>query len=489
MENLLPTSGILLVVLTIPLILVRIRYSFPVFKLIVIEIPWFLAKFIYNVFWHPLARFPGPLLFATCRIPYVYSAITGEMAHTLHRLHEKHGPIVRTAPNELSFIDASAWDTIYNQRSKGRGVYRKNYDSFSETKNHFTHSIFITDDDSHKRMRKVLNYAFSPQALRNQEPIIQGYIQTLLSSIDQERLKNNGIVDIGKWYDWIALDILADLSFGEPINCLTENKYRPWVHLISSTWKVVTYVSALKSITPSLTLLRFLMPKSIFQKQLTKFNIIIDRVQQRISTAFEPSRPDFLSSIVKHNEIKLDGLSDTEVVSNAALFVTAGTETVATLLSGLTYFLVKNTESMRKLTREVRATFEHESDVTIQTVSHLEYLDACIQEALRLYPPVPEGLPRIVPPEGDTICGQWVPGNVRVPGPTLFTSFTVRADLVQTFVQVSTYAANLSPSNFTSPALFLPERWLLSSRPEFQQDKREACQPFSIGPRKCIAHK
>ncbi|MCJ1419997.1 hypothetical protein MMC32_006353 [Xylographa parallela] len=411
------------------------------------------------------------------------------MAHTLHMLHEKYGPTIRIAPNELSFIDASAWDTIYNQHSNGRGVYKKNYDSFSETKNHFTHSIFIADDDSHKRMRKVLNYAFSPQALRKQEPLLQGHIQTLLSSIEQERLIKNGIVDIGKWYDWIAIDILADLSFGEPFNCLTENKYRPWVQLISSTWKIVTYVSALKSIAPSLTLLRFLMPKSIVQKQLTKFNIIVDRVQQRISTAFEPSRPDFLSFIVMHNERKLDDLSDTEVVSNASLFVTAGTETVATLLTGLTYFLIKNTESMTKLTREVRATFEHESDITIQSVSHLEYLDACIQEALRLYPPVPEGLPRIVPPEGDTICGQWVPGNVHAPGPTLLNSLTVRANLIQTFVQVSTYAANLSPSNFTSPALFLPERWLPSSSPEFQKDEREAFQPFSIGPRKCIAHK
>ncbi|MCJ1379675.1 hypothetical protein MMC17_002777 [Xylographa soralifera] len=469
MEIRLPTFGILLVVLTIPLTLVRMIYSFQVFKLKVIEILWFLAKSTHNVFWHPLARFPGPLLFAACRIPYIYSAITGEMAHTLHKLHEKHGPIVRTAPNELSFIDASAWDTIYNQRSNGRGVYRKNYDSFSETKNHFTHSIFIADDESHQRMRKVLNYAFSPQALRDQEPIIQSHIQTLLDNIEYERLMNNGIVDIGIRYNWVAFDILADLSFGEPFNCLTEKKYRPWVHLISGTWKIVTYVSALKSIAPSLTLLQFLMPKSIVQKQLTKFNIIIDRVKQRVSTTLEPSRPDFLSYIIKHNERKADGLSDTEVISNASLFVTAGTETVATLLSGLTYLLIKNSQALKTLTKEVRSSFEHESDVTIQNVSHLGYLNACIQEALRLYPPVPEGLPRIVPPEGDVICGQWVPGN--------------------TFVQVSSYAANLSPSNFTSPTVFLPERWLPSSPPEFQDDKKGACQPFSVGPRNCIGHK
>lgn len=43
----------------------------------------------------------------------------------------------------------------------------------------------------------------------------------------------------------------------------------------------------------------------------------------------------------------------------------------------------------------------------------MNYLTACIDKALRLVPPVPEGLPRVTPPEGESICGLWVSGGVR----------------------------------------------------------------------------
>lgn len=42
--------------------------------------------------------------------------------------------------------------------------------------------------------------------------------------------------------------------------------------------------------------------------------------------------------------------------------------------------------------------------------------------------------------------------------------------------------------NFHRPNDFLPERWLpsASTKPEFADDDRAACQPFSLGTRNCI---
>ena len=65
--------------------------------------------------------------------------------------------------------------------------------------------------------------------------------------------------------------------------------------------------------------------------------------------------------------------------------------------------------------------------------------------------------------------------------------FRIFADwyLNQTFVSYANYAACRSPLNFASPDAFLPARWLSSA----SEDRRDALQPFSLGPRNCIGQR
>jgi cytochrome P450 len=91
--------------------------------------------------------------------------------------------------------------------------------------------------------------------------------------------------------------------------------------------------------------------------------------------------------------------------------MTGGTETMSTLLAGLTFNLCKNPEKLQRLVREIRS-FGSSDEFTMVNLSGLQYLNACIQESLRLYPPVPEGLPRIVPNGGVKICDVFVPAGV-----------------------------------------------------------------------------
>lgn len=330
---------------------------------------------------------------------------------TFHALHEKYGPIVRTAPNELSFIEPEALKAIYSERQKVKPVFPKNYDTFKETRNQIAHSVFIAGDDDHRRMRKALNHAFSERNLQEQEARIQSHVDELIRGIRAEQNEKSVVVDLNERYNCVAFDVIADIVFGEPFSTLKESTYRSWLYLIGRTWKVITFNSALKSIVPALCVVRRLIPTgAMLQKEVNKFNLVLERVKKRMILG--TSRGDLLTKIMKYND-ENNSMTNQEIISNGTLFVAAGTETVATLLSALTYLLTRNKEPMKKLTDEIRGTFSDEGMISVQSVGKLQYLTACIQEGLRVFPPLPEGLPRVVPPEGENICGHWVPGGVR----------------------------------------------------------------------------
>lgn len=97
-----------------------------------------------------------------------------------------------------------------------------------------------------------------------------------------------------------------------------------------------------------------------------------------------------------------------------SLFI-AGSETTATLLCGVTYLLTVNPAALKKLTEEVRSVFKSEDEIDLMSVSKLPYMLACLDEAMRMYPPAPVMLPRIVPKGGTTIVGEYVAENVSFP--------------------------------------------------------------------------
>lgn len=84
-------------------------------------------------------------------------------------------------------------------------------------------------------------------------------------------------------------------------------------------------------------------------------------------------------------------------------------------MAGVTYLLLKNPKSLEKLTAEVRSTFHSEDEITLLSVAKLSYMLACLDEALRCYPPIPIGMPRVVPKGGASIAGNYVPEQVGNP--------------------------------------------------------------------------
>ncbi|KAL3444197.1 cytochrome P450 [Aspergillus insuetus] len=428
---------------------------------------------IYRLYFHPLSKFPGPRLRAISSLPPIASLLRGRLGFDTKTLHDKYGPVVRVSPNELAFNSAQAWEDIYGFKTHGRANMHKDPIHVGSV-DPLPHASTLTmaDDANHARQRRALAHSFSERALKEQEYIIQHYVDILVSKLSglAERGEEFNLVN---WLNFTTFDIIGDLAFGEPFGCLDLGAFHSWVALIYQTVKVGALEQATRRFAPagSFTqrLLLHCIPDYLRHRRREHLRLSKEKVEQRLRNG-QGEHKDFIYYILRQRE-KYD-LHDNEIILNSALFIVAGSETTANLLSGLFARLLRHGDKMVKLQDEVRRVFGSEDEITYARAgtAELPYLNACLEEGLRIHPPLPIGLLRTVPVAGDTIDGHWVPGG--------------------TSVSVGGWAASHNPSNFVDCDSFIPERWLADTTTKesnrFAADIKTGMQPFSLGPRGCI---
>lgn len=369
---------------------------------------------IYNVYFHPLSKYPGPKLYAASRIPYALDLSHGTINQSISEAHKKYGDVVRIAPNELSFISGdTAWNDIYGFRGAKKPEFGKDLDWYNKPVNG-TYSMLGAGREDHSRMRRVFSHAFSDKALREQEPLIQKYIGMLMQRLG-EKAKAGLDVDLVRYYNFTTFDVIGDLTFGESFGCLETDDYHALVSGVFASLRASNRRKALHY-WPALQKAYFAWD-SLTRQGKVQGNIIFHKftaakVDKRL--AAETDRPDIITAIEKQPETK--ALSRPEIQTNSELFLIAGSETTATMLSGTTMCLLKNPETMKKLVAEIRGAFKSSDEITFERVGQLPYLIAALTEGMRFYPPVPTGFPRKVPEGGDNVGGHYVPGDVREPG-------------------------------------------------------------------------
>jgi cytochrome P450 len=135
------------------------------------------------------------------------------------------------------------------------------------------------------------------------------------------------------------------------------------------------------------------------------------------------------------------GFTQPELISEAGLLIVAGTDTTITGIPSTIFYLVNNPSALARLQHEIRNAFSEVEDIRIgPQLEKCRFLTSCINESLRLTPPVGSILPREVLPGGITIDGEWFPPS--------------------TDLGVLHYALHHSKDHFPAPFEFQPERWL-----------------------------
>ncbi|GKZ36939.1 hypothetical protein AbraIFM66950_008204 [Aspergillus brasiliensis] len=420
----------------------------------------FATRIIYLRFWHPLAKFPGPTLSAISSIPISIAQLTGRLHQYTEAAHARYGAVVRLAPYELSFASAGSWNDIYGRR-QGKPPLPRDSVFFNEMLVD-RKTLTMADDQTHARIRRAMNPAFSTRALSAQEPILQRNVNLLLSKL-QDFAQQGQAVDLRAWYNYTTFDLIGDLAFGETFGCLATNTYHEWVHFVISYFFASSLLQVIHRFRPLNRILAALMPQELHRQKQRHGELTQEKTRRRIKAGTEQA--DFVEPMIQASQS--GQLSVEEIEQQASILILAGSETTATALTVTTYLLVENPRVLAELRRELHAHYSNESQIDILSVHQLQYLHAVLQEALRLFPPITNGFPRETPAEGAIIDGHYVPKGVTV--------------------NINHWSVYRSPANFTRPNEFIPERWMGAA--EFETDVRDVFQPFSVGPRSCIGKK
>lgn len=130
--------------------------------------------------------------------------------------------------------------------------------------------------------------------------------------------------------------MIGDLAFGEAFGCLESGTYHPWVAAIFDNVKASAWFRAVGYYPIVGRMLKPLIPKALVEKRKTHHQMTLEKVRRRQEQ--KTDRSDFLSGFL------VDGAdaSDDEMINTARTLIIAGSETTATLLSGITYLLMKN---------------------------------------------------------------------------------------------------------------------------------------------------
>ncbi|KAI1413683.1 cytochrome P450 [Hypoxylon sp. FL1857] len=418
-------------------------------------------KLIYNIYFHPLASYPGPLYLVASDIPLAVLSLLGTSQYPLKAAHDKFGDIVRIAPGTLSYIKPQAWADIYGYKKNGGG--RANLPKDPRFYNEMMlgkDTITLASDEDAIPIRRSLNSAFSHRSLLEQEPMMQDHIKRLMEQFERHSA-NGHPVDVREWFTFSMFDINSDFGFGEDMGCVESGVYHDWVKFVLDYFYVATLLHQCHKFWPLNYLLALCIPPSMRKMQANHNEASLKRVRNRMTKATD--RHDFMHFFLK--QASKEQLSRKIIEAQATVVILAGSETSSVAETAVVYHVLTHPDIYMKLKKEIRTTFDNIEDIKLQNVLYkLPYLDAVVQETLRIHAPLANGFTRWVPEKnGATICGKHVPQG--------------------TVVTINHYCSNTSASNFRDPTSFIPERWMGDT--EYANDKRDVVQPFSVGPRNC----
>ncbi|KAJ4160076.1 uncharacterized protein LMH87_008006 [Akanthomyces muscarius] len=390
----------------------------------------------YRVTFHPLSQFPGPML---ARASYGYEfwfdvVHKGQFTRKVAELHKVYGSIVRVNPDELHCNDPAFIDILYRQGKEKRDKSSHYLAAFPRGVKLAT--VGTANHDEHRQRRVPVAKYLSRSRISKHESVVHEKAQLLCAKL--LAWDKNEPFQLTAAYSCFTTDTLTKYAFGHSL----ENLKGPgWKPTFKGTVDKMTGLFYLSRHLPFLACLAEYLPLNVCRYISTEIYALLELIRIVIPQLVQDS-------------LDIRSFSERKDV-------------------GKTYWRGSRASSGRdsQLRAELRSVVRDETALPPwSTLEQLPYLNAVIQEALRLMHGVASRI-SLVAPDGDLVYV--APDN---------SSHVIPCGSA---IGVSTYMIHTDPKLYPDPTSFVPQRWL-NANGFRNRELDKYMLSFSKGPRQCV---
>jgi hypothetical protein len=269
----------------------------------------------------------------------------------------------------------------------------------------------MSETDYHRMVQRTKNVAggYSLSNVIKAEPTMDRLLLLFESQLDK-LIAADEAVELNKWINYLAFDIVGEVTFSRSFGFLAEGK--DIGNSISNQYKLRLYVCIVGHFNwaHDYLLANPLIAYLKLQPSMHIFDITVEAV--KAASEKDKDRKDMIEQWKQQYANHPDKMAENEILAAAVANMGAGADTVSTILQGFFYYLLRDPESLKMLQEEI----DHAQLSTVpqyHEARELPVLNACIKEAYRFHPPVGFGIPRVSPsPNGVTVSGRHFPPGV-----------------------------------------------------------------------------
>ncbi|KAL4931703.1 cytochrome P450 [Aspergillus undulatus] len=436
-----------------------------------------------RVYWR-LRHLPGPLLCKFTNQPRV-SWVKTKRAHKIHQeIHDKYGEVVQFGPNMVSVSNPAWIPTLYPIRP---GFPKSD---FYRTLAPYTNgtslpAVFNTRDETlHKMIKSPIAPLFSLSNVLPLESFVDDTIQVMVEQLDRRFAETNQTFDLADWLQFFAFDVMGTLTFSKRYGFLEQG--RDVDGMLGTIWTFMTTAAPMTQIPWFDQLWYKNRVAAFFRRKTTGFSIL--RIVGKFVSERQKARESMKAKALLNYEQGMEKRKDMldrffEIHSlNPSLppwcvtawtfsNIIAGSDSTAVVLRTIWYNLLAHPQTLHRLREELLTAASEKPNgfskpfPTWKEVSDLPYLDACVNEGIRLHPPFCLPFERVVPKGGVMVGESFLPEG--------------------TVVGMSPYVVNRHKATFGEDAeSWNPERWLVGG--ERRKVLEGSVLTFGAGRRVCL---
>jgi cytochrome P450 len=307
----------------------------------------------------------------------------------------------------------------------------------------FRRGLMLLDFDEHLHHRRILQHAFTNEALRRYHAVMVPHIRSGLAaweSASQPRMH--------QLFKELTLDLALETFVGVDLTRAEQDRINK------------AFIDAVRAGT---SIVRAAVPGTPWARGLAARKVLEEFFFTPLPEKRRTGGDDLFAQLCVAESEEGDQFSDEDIVNHMIFLLMAAHDTSTITMSSMAYQLARNPEWQEKAREESMAAAPLDGQgLDYDGVIGLDLLDRVMKESMRLCSPVPS-LPRVAVRE-TSLNGYRIPEGA--------------------FVAVSPYYNHHDPAYWPDPLRFDPDRF----SPERREDHghRMAFEPFGGGVHKCI---